>query len=222
MKGELVNTKSATKVLAILLMLFLVLPKVGAAEHVNFSQLSQQQLDGQITALQKRLKQNTTEFNTIKSLGVAYHFKATADARQFAAKSVALLDKARSIKPKDYEVLIYLGSATTMRAQAVWNPLKKMSFANKGIAMMDKAVRKAPDNITVRMTRAISSMKMPDILKRKGVALQDYEYLAQRIETDPVTYASIRKKVYIDLASLYAQEDKPEMAAKYRRMAQNQ
>jgi len=182
--------------------------------------LKAEELSAKISEFKKRLEQNSSHYESIKGLGIAYHIKAQKDAKGFASRAVDMLTRAREINKKDYETLCYLGSATTMMAKTTWNPIKKMSYANKGIALMDKAVKRDPENITVRMTRGYNSMGLPGFLKRGGIAVEDFEHLAEMIEKDPVSFSSIKKEVYSTLAELYRKNGEEDKAEKYMKLAE--
>ena len=208
--------KWITVIAAIWVMAFISSVTIAGDWH-ELRNLKAEALLAQISEFQKKLDQNSSDYEAIKGLGIAYHIKAKEDAKKFAPKAVDMLARAREMNNRDYEVICYLGSATTMMAKTTWNPIKKMSYVNKGIAMMDKAVRRAPDNITVRMTRAYNSKNLPSFLEREGIALEDFEHLAEMIERDPVSFLSIKKEVYSTLAELYrkiGEEDKAEKCMK--------
>jgi len=181
--------------------------------------LKAEALSVQIYEFQKRLDQNSSDYKAIKGLGIAYHIKAKEDAKKFAPKAVDMLNRARQINKRDYEALCYLGSAMTMMAKTTWNPIKKMSYANKGIALMDKAVKRAPDNISVRMTRAYNSIALPSFFEREGIAVEDFEHLSEMIERDPVSFLIIKKEVYSNLAKLYRKNGEEDKAEKCMKLA---
>lgn len=192
------------------------------AEKLNWiSALDDDQLTKQITKFKQLLEHNPDDYEMLKAMGIAYHFRAIRSDKKNAMKSVEFLSKAREFNKEDNETLCYLGSATTMLAQTTWNPIKKMSYANKGIALMDKAVRRNPNNISVRMTRGRNSMNLPDFLKRVDTGIEDFEHLASLIEAQPNDLKPIAKDVYTNLSSLYERRKEEAKAKKYAAMAQN-
>ena len=183
--------------------------------------MDSEQLSKKISELQKIVDQNSSDYKTMKSLGIAYHIKAREDAKKYAPKAVKFLSRAYENNKKDYETMCYLGSATTMMAKTTWNPMKKMSYVNKGAALMDKAVRKDSDNVSVRMTRAFNSKQLPSFLERGHLALEDFEYLAGLIEKNPESLTSIKKQVYTNLAELYSMAEDHAKADRYKKLAEN-
>jgi len=199
--------------IVVVLSIFIGAAIATAKDWHDLRKLDDAQLTRQIEVFQKQLKQNKDDYEAVKGLGIAYHFKAEKNKKKFAPKAVATLTRGYEKNKSDAELLCYLGSATTMMAQTTWNPMKKMSYANKGTSLMDKAVRKAPDNVAVRMTRGYNSMNLPKFLKRKSIALQDFGHLAKLIESHPGQYDSIKKEVLANLKVLSAQKRKKEAAA---------
>lgn len=119
----------------------------------------------------------TEEALRLKRLGIAAHNLAVLEISGASTNAVESLTQAQSANPEDPEVLAYLGSAKTMAARDSWNVVTKVGQSNKGIAMIDKAVHKAPNNIAVRMVRAHNSLALPGFFGRQTKALEDLEYL---------------------------------------------
>lgn len=197
----------------VVLSIFIGAAVAGAKDRHDLRKLDDGQLTRQIEVFQKQLKQNKDDYEAVKGLGIAFHFKAEKNKKKFAPQAVAMLTRGYEKNKSDAEILCYLGSAVTMMAQTTWNPMKKMSYANRGTSLMDKAVRKAPDNVAVRMTRGYNSMNLPKFLKRERIALEDFEHLAKLIESHPEQHDSIKKEVLANLKVLYEQKSKKEASA---------
>ncbi|MBN1625985.1 MAG: hypothetical protein JW944_05625 [Deltaproteobacteria bacterium] len=202
----------------IILMMFILAAAATAKDWNELNRMSEQELTEKILDFQKRLDQNPEDYEMLKAVGIAFHARAGKDAKKFAPRAFEMLTRASEIDKKDYETQCYLGSATTMLAKTTWNPMKKMSYANKGIAMMDKAVRKAPDNVSVRLTRAYNSRRLPHFFGREETAIEDFEYLAEMIEKNPDAYGSLKEDVYMNLVELYRKNDNKMKAEKYQKM----
>jgi len=193
---------------------------VSAKDCQELSDLDGEQLAEKISEMQKALDQNPSDCETLKCMGIAYHRMARKNAKTYAPKAVELLTKALEANKKDYETMCYLGSATTMMAKRTWNPMKKMAYVNKGAGLMDKAIRKDPDNISVRVTRANNSKNLPSFLNRGHLAVEDFEYLAHLIEKNPESYVSIKKDVYTNLAELHSKAGDQAKAEKFKNLAE--
>ncbi len=191
-----------------------------ARDWHELGQIDEAGLKMKINEFQDRLKQDPEDYESLKGLGIAYHNLAKGDPEKFGPLAVETLTRACEMGNRDYEALCYLGSSTTMMARTTLNPIKKLSYTNNGIAMIDKAVRKEPDNISVRLTRAYNSKSLPAFLEREGVALEDFERLAGIIEKDPLSFKSIKKEVYSNLVELYEKRGEKARAEEYREKAE--
>lgn len=162
---------------------------------------------------QQKISGNSTDQAVLKTLGLAYFVLAEGNAEEYAPKAKKYLTMAYELNKKDYEVMCYLGSATTMMAKNTWNPMKKMNYVNEGAALMDKAVNKAPDNYAVRLTRGHNSRSLPDMLRRGKFAFDDFEHLAELIERDPEQSAmSVKNEVFKNLTELYSKSGEQDKA----------
>ena len=202
------------------LTMFFFYTAAAAKDWHELNRMDDPELTEKIVEFQKRLDQNPDDYEMLTALGIAYHIKAKKDAKEYAPKAVDMLTRAYKMNKKDYETLCYLGSATAMMAQTTGDPMKKGSYANKGIAMMDKAIRKAPDNISVRLTRSFNSKNLPSFLNRGDIAIEDFEYLAGLIEKSPDISWPTMKIVYTNLAELYKKDGEKDKAEKYEKLAE--
>ena len=197
------------------------IPGLEAKNWRELYDLNEAKLENEISSFKLRLKESPGDIETLKGLGIAYHIKATNDIKNYAPLAVEVLTQAYGVNKKDNETLCYLGSATTMLAKTTWNPIKKVSYVNKGAAFMDKAIRRDPDNIAVRMTRGKNSRRLPFFLDRGRYALEDFEHLALLIEQNPNLSPSFKKDVYTNLAQLYEKANDTEKAEKYKKLSEN-
>ncbi|MFE8073088.1 hypothetical protein QQM79_18660 [Marinobacteraceae bacterium S3BR75-40.1] len=92
--------------------------------------------------------------------------------------AITLLERALAAFPGDPELLAAKGSATTMLARYTdQNTGKAMLLAKRGIRSMDRAVKRAPENLGARLQRAINGLFMPRFLNRLPVAEKDFTYI---------------------------------------------
>ena len=76
--------------------------------------------------------------------------------------------------PEDMELLSAIGSITSYMSTFYKNNLGKMNFySRKGTRMMDRAVKKSPNNLGARLQRGIASASMPKFLNRAHLAVKD-------------------------------------------------
>jgi len=177
--------------------LLLFLPMMVGGELLPINELAgtmdRQTLETEITRI-KVAGETIEEIERIKRLGIAWHNLSVLEVRGASDEADKWLKKAFDASPTDYEVMAYYGSARTMVARDSWNVVTKVSSTNKGIALMDKAVRKAPDNIIVRLVRANNSLALPEFFDRRSKAREDFSFLHARfgkLELFPETRAEI-------------------------------
>lgn len=179
---------------------------------------------GQAAQLQNRLDQNPSDYEALRGLGTVYHSMALKDSKAYAKKAVQYLEQAHQKKIDDNVVLCYLGSAYTLLAKDAGDPTDQISYVNKGVEYMDKAVRKDIDNITdyitIRLTRANNSIRLPKFLNRRPIAYEDFEHLAGLLEKGLKVPPQLRISVYRSLAALYKEDGDAAKAQKYQSMAE--
>lgn len=178
----------------------------------------------QITQLQQRLDKNPSDYEALRDLGIAYHNAALKDSKVYAKKAVQCLEQTRQKKIDDTVVLCYLGSTYTLLARDASDPMDRLSYVNKGVEYMDKAVRKDPDDIsdyvTIRLVRANNSMALPKSLNRRPIAYEDFELLASLFQKGLKIPSPLKISVYRNLAALYQEDGNMAEAKKYQTMAE--
>lgn len=172
----------------------------------------------QLAELKTVLERSPEDYTALKKTGILYSELALDDPKAYATKALDVLNRAHDMQPSDDETLCYLGSTTTLLARTTGNPFKKSGYVNRGCGFMDKAVRRSPDNIAVRMVRATNSMALPAFLNRRSKAFEDLEYLVQRFEREPDLSEDLKQTVCRNLAELYEKTGDTDMAAHYRQL----
>lgn len=79
--------------------------------------------------------------------------------------------------PNDHLAEAFLGSACALRAKSgIWPP-SKVKFLKLGKKHLDSAVAAVPDDVRVRMVRAIAYYKVPLRFDVRPISLKDFEIL---------------------------------------------
>ncbi|MFH1157155.1 MAG: hypothetical protein V1793_25450 [Pseudomonadota bacterium] len=192
-----------------------------ARDWHELGEMPQVELLKQIQVFENRLESEPGNMELLKALGIAYHALAQENQETFAPKSKAYLDRAFELDRRDYEVMCYLGSITCMMARTTFNPIKKMSFSNEGLALMDKAVTREPNNVSVLMVRGLTQARLPAFFKRKEIAISDFEKVEGILGTQqdgPDTKQDVTptlRKVYTQLSDLYLETGRKDQADTY-------
>nr|WP_113869414.1 hypothetical protein [Brenneria salicis]NMN90761.1 tetratricopeptide repeat protein [Brenneria salicis ATCC 15712 = DSM 30166]RBP57723.1 tetratricopeptide repeat protein [Brenneria salicis ATCC 15712 = DSM 30166]RLM28867.1 hypothetical protein BHG07_16625 [Brenneria salicis ATCC 15712 = DSM 30166] len=117
------------------------------------------------------------DIQALKIIGIAYHQLALDEKNKASEQAVAYLERYCSSASDDMLALAYLGSSYAMLARDSSVVYKKITYVNKGLAMLDKAVNSAGDNYQVRVIRASIAYSVPEMFDRKKMAFNDYLYL---------------------------------------------
>lgn len=129
-------------------------------------------LDQAISAIES----DPENISEMKNAGILMHQMNRKDPdKKLVKQGEKYLKTALKKDKKDYETMAWLGSIITMKAMFENDPGKQTLYVKMGAKKMDKAIKKAPDNKVVRLTRANNSMELPPFLKRTRFAVTDFE-----------------------------------------------
>jgi len=165
-------------------------------------------------------KTNSSDKDHLKLMGIAYHNLGVLEVKRAPEKAVEYLEKGYSLFPDDYELLVYLGSAKTMVARDSWNVVAKVSGVNRGINMMDKAIKKAPNNIPIRMVRGNNSLKLPKFFNRRPIAKEDFLHVEMLIKNSPKHLplyidSDTKAEVFYQLGMIFKLEENTSLSGAY-------
>ncbi len=150
-----------------------VLPKVEAQE-IPYGVSDKEKLSTLLRDAKAHLASHESDLNWLKAAGIASHQLANTKIEGASDDAVSYLKKATELEPDNAEILAYLGSAYAMAGRDSGFVVNKVSNVNKGLAALDKAVKKAPRNLNVRFIRGSVSYSLPAMFSRKATAEADY------------------------------------------------
>jgi hypothetical protein len=84
--------------------------------------------------------------------------------------------------PNNPVVDAYTGSLELLDAARTWAVWDKRRLANEGLAQMDQAVNRAPNDLEARFIRGASTWHLPFFYKRRAQAADDFSFIAPRAE----------------------------------------
>jgi hypothetical protein len=84
--------------------------------------------------------------------------------------------------PGNAVVDAYSGSLELLDAAHTWAIWDKRRLANEGLARMDQAVNRAPNDLEARFIRGASTWHLPFFYKRREQAASDFTFIAPRAE----------------------------------------
>lgn len=133
--------------------------------------------------LRELIKTDANNTQALKDAGIILHqLNRGSPNKTSVEEGEKYLKQALRNAAGDVETLAWLGSIITMKAQFDTDPGRQTFFVKSGSQKMDAAVRKAPDNIVVRLTRAYNSLEIPPFLKRTRFAVEDFQHYLKLCE----------------------------------------
>jgi len=171
-----------------------------------------------IKDLEDTLSRNPSDVAALVQLGKLYHDRAAAGDNDAVEKGFTYLDRALELDSSNAVALAYRGSLWTMRARDAWWPFNKLSKVDRGVDEMDKAVDRAPENITVRLVRAINGVQLPEMFHRLPVALKDFDHLLKTPEFGRLT-PQLRCTIYCWAGIANKKDHQPARAKEYLQRA---
>lgn len=128
--------------------------------------------------LEDSLKHDPENKVLLLKLAIQYHNLALRGDKDATEKAEDVLHKLLKLDSLDAEAYCWLGSLLTIKGRDAWLPVSKVIYVNDGIEALDKAVKLAPQNISIRLVRANNSLSLPGFFNRLDTAIVDFEYVA--------------------------------------------
>jgi tetratricopeptide (TPR) repeat protein len=141
-----------------------------------------------LAELQRRHSADPTNKLVLFELGDLCHDEGANDNPEAVKLAEKYFRELIRLEPTNALPLALLGSTFTMKGRDAFWPGTKLSLVKEGLKMMDAAVKRAPDDFHVRMTRAMNNVHMPGFLDREETARDDLAWLWERTQASPGTY----------------------------------
>jgi len=119
-------------------------------------------------------------FNEARGL---YQIGAAGDV-DAARRAFGILEKLHQEVPDNALYQAYYASAFILQAREETNLVEKGKISSKGLNILDNALSKEPDNIEIRIVHAYVCKNLPEWLNRSSSAIEDFQYLRARYESD--------------------------------------
>jgi hypothetical protein len=155
------------------------------------------------------------------------HFlQAAAGDGSAGGKAVDEFDALRKAEPANPVLLAYAGAATTLQASTTMLPWKKMSYAEDGLALLDKALAMlrpvhdapmqhgTPGSLEVRFVAANTFLAVPGFMNRsaRGAKLLDEVLASPAFASAPLPFQG---GVWMRAAGLAVKEGRRDDARRY-------
>lgn len=152
------------------------------------------------------LGKDPTNTTALKKAGIASHQLALFHGKGYAEQSVEYLSKVTEQDRNDAVALAYLGSAHALVARDASVIMTKISNVNKGLSLLNRAIRTAPENFIVRMVRGSVIFELPSMFKKTDHAIEDFSVAERHFDNLPdipdVPVDLMKAEVYYKLGSL--------------------
>lgn len=125
--------------------------------------------------------QNLHLYNELKK-GIGFYMNGAQKGDKTAVdNAIKLFEKLHKKRKNDPLVAVWLGKSCTLKARdALFT--KKIYWIKRGFKLLDNAVKMAPENIFIRLERAINDLYMPSFLGRFKSCKKDFDILLKSIE----------------------------------------
>jgi tetratricopeptide (TPR) repeat protein len=123
----------------------------------------------------------TSEFTSELMQGVELHDAAVAGDKKTSQQAIEHFEKMLEADPDNELARVYLGSSWTLRSRDMGLGPGKMDALKKGGRLMDEAVNNAPQDIPVRLVRAINYLQLPAIFGKRDTARSELQAIMTAI-----------------------------------------
>ncbi|HEY8668011.1 MAG TPA: hypothetical protein VIL86_15270, partial [Tepidisphaeraceae bacterium] len=128
-----------------------------------------------VAATQPSFKQRLTEAKDL-------FYRSVAGDRDALPEGQKILQELGGGESPDPQVVAYTAAAELLEANRASMPWDKVRLAREGLALQDKAVASAPDNLEVRFLRGVTDFQMPEYLGRHDMGVADLAAVAEVAE----------------------------------------
>jgi len=199
----------------------LLASSLAAAQVVPYGVVDRSRLSAIVKDAKMQLASKADDAGWLKAAGIASHQLAWLKVDSAAQDAVEYLKRACELEPADAELLAYLGSSYAMLARDSSLTVSKVSNANKGLALLDRAVRRQPENLTVRIIRGSVAYELPPMFSREKTAQDDYLFVLKAQRAGAQVSPLRLSEIYFKLGQLAARRKQADVAGKFYALARS-
>jgi tetratricopeptide (TPR) repeat protein len=130
-----------------------------------------------IDSLKAIIKNEPNNISALTTLGVNYHDLGVAGDPKAVEQSEKILKKVLSLDSTNAYATGYYGSILSLKARDASMPWTKVKYAKQGFEQLDKSIEINPDDLDVRLIRAMNSYQVPKFLKRLTLSIEDFNFI---------------------------------------------
>jgi len=185
--------------------LWLLIPLV-----VNVAQANEPCDVDDVPCLALRIAGNPSDVTARLALGQIYLERAVLGSAEALDAALEQLDAIVRIEPRQALARANRGFAWVLQAGDDDTTAGQLRLARRGIGEIDAAVALAPENVAVRLVRAINAYQMPRWMERRAIADLDFAWLLAQLEADPAANSTLARKVLFHAGSHALKERRSE------------
>lgn len=186
-----------------------------SAQEIPYGVQNRQKLDAIVKEAKAHLASTADHAGWLKAAGIASHQLALLKVDSASEDAVQYLKRASSMSPADTELLAYLGSSHAMLARDSSLTVNKISNTNKGLALLDRAVRREPDNLSIRIIRGSVAYELPLMFSREKTAQDDFLFVLKAVKAGANVAPLRLSEIYFKLGQLAAKRKQMDVADKF-------
>lgn len=164
-----------------------------------------------IDTLKTIIKNEPNNIAALTALGVHYHDLGVAGDHKAVEQGEKLLKKVLSLDSTNAYATGYYGSILSLKARDASMPWTKVKFAKQGFEQLDKSIEMNPDDLDVRLIRAMNSYQVPKLMKRLPISLEDFNFIIKH-DTFKSWTPEHRAFLYLHFGRALEKDDQPEKA----------
>ncbi len=130
-----------------------------------------------IDSLTTIIKNEPNNVQALTQLGVYYHDLGVAGDHRAVKQGEEIFKKALSLDSTNAFAMGYYGSILSLKARDAKMPWTRIKYAKRGFEQLDKSVQINPDDLNIRLIRAMNSYQVPKIMKRLNLAMEDFNFI---------------------------------------------
>jgi tetratricopeptide (TPR) repeat protein len=171
-----------------------------------------------VDSLKTVIKNEPNNIQALIALGVHYHDLGVAGDHKAVERGEELLQKALSLDPNNAYAMGYYGSILSLKARDASMPWTKVKYAKQGFEQLDKSIQLNPDDLDVRLIRAMNSYQVPKFMKRLPLSLEDFDFIIKHSKFESWT-PDHRAFVYLHFGKALEKDEQPEKAKEFFELA---
>lgn len=191
------------------------LPLAAGAAELPVNERNITVLKEVLLEAEKEIEAEPDNTEALKCAGIAAHQLALFEGKGYSEKALEYLGKVSKKEPENIVLMAYLGSSYALSGRDGTVVMARVSSVNKGVSLLNKAVKKAPNDFIVRMIRASVFFELPPMFKKAEAAYEDFQFLESRFSGMPTLEPDLKAEVYYKLGFLAGEQDKKELKELY-------